>query len=166
MGTERNHDVARRFNERRETVENWYPPMPEALNNKGRFEQGSPRSCMEAFASSSVQFAICTSSPGQNWKIEPWEGANTSRIVGLDGQSCLKALPDNSVTLERCLPGVPGMGNDTLWQVTGQPDDTLKIKRYGQDLCLGSMRNLMPSPELLPCNDDNHQRWMRRAIAK
>lgn len=39
LGTERNHDVARRFNERRETVENFYPP---ALNMK---LLGSIKSC-------------------------------------------------------------------------------------------------------------------------
>jgi len=162
MGSDR-HNMARLMNERRETIANFYPPMPQALNNQGRFEQGSPNTCLEAFISARVQFTGCSSNQGQHWKIEPLAGANTSRIVTQDGISCLIARADNTVSLEKCPPSVI---DGLLWEVTVQPGDTLKIKRYNHNLCLASTLALRSTPEILPCDNKTHQRWMRHATAE
>ncbi|OUM30531.1 hypothetical protein B8W72_17295 [Pseudomonas putida] len=161
MGTFQNHDIARQFDEYRHVIENFYPPMPNVLNNKGRFEQGAPNTCLGAFAGINIQFVRCSASVNELWRIEPWGGAGTSRIVANDGK-CM-AQVNNEVKLATCPADVK---DDFRWTVTALPDNTSKIQSYNRDLCLGSQLSLRPAPELLACDNSTHQRWMETATAQ
>lgn len=161
LGTVEHHDVARQFNEQREKIENFYPPIPMVLNNKGRFNQGSGKfaSCLQPFVFSNLQFVGCKDDPEILWEIESSGGEGNSRIVG-HGGSCLVAQPDNSIRPERC-PAASKEG--LLWKVTqNSGDNTYKIENVDRRLCLASDNRLMPAPELKACDNSDYQRWLGR----
>ncbi|MNO86717.1 Ricin-type beta-trefoil lectin domain protein [compost metagenome] len=160
LGTVAHHDVARAINERRASIESFYPPMPGVLKNKGRLEQGSPHPCLQDFAGSNIQFVACSPGPQQKWTLEPWGDAGTFRIVA-PGGNCMVARADNYVLAEPCPATVK---DGLLWMVSAQPDHTLKIQSYNRNLCLGSQPSLKPGPELLTCDNGRYQSWINLDI--
>lgn len=160
LGTVAHHDVARAINERRASIESFYPPMPGVLKNKGRLDQGSTHPCLQDFAGSSIQFVACSPGPQQKWTLEPWGEAGTFRIVAPGGK-CMVARADNYVLAESCPATVK---DGLLWMVSAQPDHTLKIQSYNRNLCLGSQPSLKPGPELLTCDNGRYQSWINLDI--
>lgn len=160
LGTVAHHDVARAINERRVSIESFYPPMPGVLKNKGRLDQGSTHPCLQDFAGSSIQFVACSPGPQQKWTLEPWGEAGTFRIVAPGGK-CMVARADNYVLAESCPATVK---DGLLWMVSAQPDHTLKIQSYNRNLCLGSQPSLKPGPELLTCDNGRYQSWINLDI--
>ncbi|HBK50300.1 MAG TPA: hypothetical protein DDZ74_13560 [Pseudomonas sp.] len=160
LGTVAHHDVARAINERRASIESFYPPMPGELKNKGRLDQGSTHPCLQDFAGSSIQFVACSPGPQQKWTLEPWGEAGTFRIVAPGGK-CMVARADNYVLAESCPATVK---DGLLWMVSAQPDHTLKIQSYNRNLCLGSQPSLKPGPELLTCDNGRYQSWINLDI--
>ncbi|MCX2692980.1 hypothetical protein OO256_09405 [Pseudomonas sp. DCB_CB] len=160
LGTVAHHDVARAINERRASIESFYPPMPGVLKNKGRLEQGSPHPCLQDFAGSNIQFVACSPGPQQKWTLEPWGDAGTFRIVA-PGGNCMVARADSYVLAEPCPATVK---DGLLWMVSAQPDHTLKIRSYNRNLCLGSQPSLRPGPELLACDNGRYQSWINLDI--
>lgn len=71
LGTVQNHDVARQFDEYRETVENFYPPMPPYLINHGHQESGKT-TCLTTVEQRALVARACPESAEPNpefiWK--------------------------------------------------------------------------------------------------
>lgn len=160
MGTPA-QDSASRLNQRRDTVANFYPPLPvepTLLKNRGRFESNGPdNACLAAFVST-IQFGKCQTSANFLWKIEPWPGvAGTARIVTGNG-NCMVAGTDNRVTAQTCPAGVI---NGLLWKVTKVTEDTVRIESHTSGRCLGAQQ-ATPTPELMGCDaNSTYQQWVK-----
>lgn len=86
LGTVRNHDVARRFNERRETVENFYSPLP-ILNTKVTvYDNVAMKGASCTFDVPNVQAIVMIEDFCPRWKSKIW----SARVEGINPKTTLR----------------------------------------------------------------------------
>lgn len=91
LGTVANHDAARRFNERRETVENFYPPLPILTTKVTVYDnlQMKGEHCTFELPNTHTEVLIETACPG--WQYKVW----SARVQGINPKATLR-LGNNS----------------------------------------------------------------------
>lgn len=109
LGTVEHHDVARRFNERRETVENFYPRP----DRPKMIESSEQASCMQAEADGTVSLVPCDvdaeNAEKRQWKLVP-RGLRTLLVnvhaerIGAP-KACLRTNILKAVSMQPCPAG-------------------------------------------------------------
>ena len=151
LGTVANHDVARAMNERRETVENFYPPFAgKKLLNIARFKLGLP-ACLTVTSSGALTFADCGSISESNfwyWNNSLW---TTIRVQQGDTSSCLQWTANGDAA---------GMGACSGMRSSFNFEDGLiKFSLFGISNCLeGNERS--DSPLFSNCSERDDVLWM------
>ncbi|WP_158621148.1 zinc-dependent metalloprotease family protein [Pseudomonas sp. p106] len=167
LGTTQNHDVARRFNERRDTVANFYPSSLEtgsALINKKRLEEGKA-ACATVNQYREVQLNTCPATSDEAELEFRWKALakRTSYSIGYkaDGAECLgQPLVNGGYRLRAC-PALGAPGRDISWLLKPQGSDGMMLEDLndkGQCLASRSRDNVVVKQ---PCDSlDAAQRWL------
>jgi hypothetical protein len=151
LGTVANHDVARAINERRETVENFYPPFTgKKVANVARVKLGLP-ACLTVTSSGALTFADCGSISESNfwyWNNSLW---TTIRVQQGDTSSCLQWTANGDAA---------GMGACSGMRSSFNFEDGLiKFSLFGISNCLeGNERS--DSPLFSNCSERDDVLWM------
>ncbi|GLO56538.1 hypothetical protein PPUJ20066_25740 [Pseudomonas putida] len=151
LGTVANHDVARAMNERRETVENFYPPFTgKKVANVARVKLGLP-ACLTVTSSGALTFADCGSISESNfwyWNNSLW---TTIRVQQGDTSSCLQWTANGDAA---------GMGACSGMRSSFNFEDGLiKFSLFGISNCLeGNERS--DSPLFSNCSERDDVLWM------
>lgn len=154
------HDVARRFNERRETFENFYPSLRyKKIMNLMRASSGLP-ACLMVTAGGVLSFTNCegnSNDPSKRWiynKIPPYISIES----GLGGGSrCLQYTKNGSAPQMSGCPvnASEARDNYTDWHLTG---GTIQITRLLISNCLAAGTGSAP-PVLDFCKGGTDQQW-------
>lgn len=151
LGTVANHDVARAMNERRETVENFYPPFAgKKLLNIARFKLGLP-ACLTVTSSGALTFADCDSMREGDFWYWSNNARTTIRVQQGDASSCLQwtAIGD-AAGMGAC----SGMRSSFNFE-----DGLIKFSLFGISNCLeGNERS--DSPLFSNCSERDDVLWM------
>lgn len=151
LGTVANHDVARAMNERRETVENFYPPFTgKKVANVARVKLGLP-ACLTVTSSGALTFADCGSISESNfwyWNNSLW---TTIRVQQGDTSSCLQWTANGDAA---------GMGACSGMRSSFNFEDGLiKFSLFGISNCLeGNERS--DGPLFSNCSERDDVLWM------
>ena len=150
LGTVANHDVARAMNERRETVENFYPPFTgKRIRSVERAKLGLP-ACLTVTSSGALTFADCGNiSEGDFWY---WNNnaLTTLRVQLGDALSCLQWTANGEAA---------GMGACSgLRSNFSFAGGVIKFSALGISNCMeGNGRSA--SPKFSYCYDRDDARW-------
>jgi len=151
LGTVANHDVARAMNERRETVENFYPPFTgKKIVSVKRVKLGLP-ACLTVTSSGTLTFADCGNvSEGDFWY---WNNnaLTTIRIQQGDALSCLQYTANGDAA---------GMGACAgLRSNFSFAGGLIKFSALGISNCLEANER-STSPEFSYCYDRDDAVWL------
>lgn len=166
LGDPQLHDVARRFNERREIVESLYPPplRPKMLVNSKRAQQGKA-SCLNLVASGTVSFASCDvdiEASDRQWKFYR---VGLRYVLVNDGaesrgasNACLRGSTSMSMRMYPC-PKESTIEQMLYWEKVPLGDGKNMLRTYWTniDYCLSAGGD---DVRLARCNRaDSSQRW-------
>lgn len=155
------HDVARRFDERRETVENFYPPMPYKKIKNVMLELRGLPACLMVTATGALGFTDCEGNSSdllrRQWLynlILPSLSIE-SRLGG--ASPCLQYTKNGSAPQMSVCPNNASEAyqNYTEWNVTG---GTIRFTRFFISNCL-TAGLASASPVLDFCKGGNEQQW-------
>jgi hypothetical protein len=153
LGTVEHHDVARRFNERRETVESFYPPLSKKkIRSVERAKLGLP-ACLTVTSGGALTFTDCEVLD-DNVGGKYWDWTNNVLTTLRNQQGA------TSVCLQYTANGKPaGLGacSGVLANFSFR-DGLIKFSFLGMSNCLeGDARN--STPQFNNCYDRDASRW-------
>lgn len=152
LGTVANHDVARAMNERRETVENFYPPFAgKKLLNIARFKLGLP-ACLTVTSSGALTFADCDSVREGDFWYWSNNARTTIRVQQGDASSCLQWTANGAAA---GMGACSGMNSSFIFSGGG----LIKFSVFGISNCLeGNERS--DGPLFSNCSERDDVLWM------
>ena len=152
LGTVANHDVARAMNERRETVENFYPPFAgKKLLNIARFKLGLP-ACLTVTSSGALTFADCDSMREGDFWYWSNNARTTIRVQQGDASSCLQWTANGAAA---GMGACSGMNSSFIFSGGG----LIKFSVFGISNCLEGNEG-SDGPLFSNCSERDDVLWM------